>query len=351
LQFGVPPNRNIRRQIQKQVAREQKGSRAAALPSNSGIRTVIRVEPGTPVEEELLLLGALERLKCDYPAIRLEYATGRAEIARLLSPCPWFLKASHPIPAEESFARIVGNDFGLTLEEPDPEASHQAELAIYDRKHQAEVAKLQAHQQAAWDAGVKDLKVPIPEHNFHPRWHKSTGYYWQVVDQLGLPLEAPREPMSPYCIVPKSLEKETAQILREARLLTKSAVICDFTGEPAPVALLGAVAHVLPGLEIITRTELAAIGIDTIDRELAVLSHSNVRYLIAPVNRFLVTGWAAGVPNVLQVYTGGNPGWDGAHNRNNYVIARDRFTNDGIVNGLTTGLAILADKAKRKKTA
>jgi hypothetical protein len=187
----APPKMRGQREVLRRMRQLQpKTGRVAArtvVTNATAIRAIFRLEEGLPFTDELLLLSALEELKRQHNNIRLEYVTRNMDVYSLLKS-GWFLKAAHQTADDGSFNEIVGRDYGFTVDEGmAPEDCLQAEQAIYDRHHEALVAERQAQQKGPHDAGMKDLRIPIPDYMFYP----------QLAPDQRLALEARRHPGVP----------------------------------------------------------------------------------------------------------------------------------------------------------
>jgi hypothetical protein len=348
------------REIERRLSRANR--RADTAPSQTAAqKVVIRLDPDVAtVEEELCLLGALEALKQQHDKVQLVYAYRNKEIGAAIRN-RWFLKDAAICSCEETFDRLVGTAFGLTVAEPDPEAAFKAEQEIYEVDYQRRLAEVQGRQAAAQQAGVKDLVIPEPDHFFHPRWHRTNGYLWQVSEELGLLTKLPTEPIAPYSAFSQDLVREVLRPLQKAKLTAKPFVLFDFSAEADILALMKSLGEALPGYELVSLQELTrVIGNDAVSLTAALSqkSHRNAdgkvlpvcRYAVGPVGPMLTAAWAAGVPNILCLYSGANFQWDGLHAPNTFSVARDRLTDEQMPQSLIQALSFLTDKAKRKGT-
>lgn len=336
------------REVERRWSRANRKTEAA--PSRTAAqRVVIRLDPdvATP-EEELYLLGALELLKRQFDQVQFVYAYANKEIGPAIRN-RWFLKDSALCGGDNRFFDfLVGTDFGLTITEPDPLAAHQAEEAIYERQYQRRLAEVEELRRTDALGGLKDMVRPEPEHYFHPRWHKTNGYFWQVADALGFVPDVPQEPIAPFGAFSQTCCPGVYRSLQKARLFTRPSVVFDFSAENEILPMMAALGQSLPGYELVALQELArAIPADLVSLTSACF-HENCNYVVGPGGPLTTAAWAAGVPNILLLYRGANSQWDGVHPLNPFTVSRDRLTDPQMADTIAHAMGFLTSRAARK---
>ncbi|HYT44657.1 MAG TPA: hypothetical protein VEP90_20165, partial [Methylomirabilota bacterium] len=348
---GMPmPIRRIRRMHERHML----GTKRMSIAPTQGrpMRVVVRAQPNMEAGEELLLLGALEELKRSHDRIDLEYCTERVEIVDLLKG-NWFLRKVHivlhnptmksGIPIEglvtsdrswkvDQWDDVVGEDYGFTAFEPDPQAAVIAEEDRYRIIHQAEVDQKTFIWESYQARGMKDIVKEEVPYNFQPRWHKINAYLWSLSDRLGIQIDIPFSPIFPYGEINKNIRKRVQPLIAKSHITDSPFGIYDLRNETDEIGLVGIAGKMLHPINMVSiqvvEKELGSDkimgGLD-VDTLLCLLQHNNCKFVIAPVGNLLYSAWAAGVDNVLFLYTGVNHFWDGVQAKNSYAILRDRY--------------------------
>lgn len=341
-------NRRQRRWLEYQNPRRGFGVEGSATTLK---KTEVAVEPGLGVapEEELLILGGLRLLKEKHPQVELTYLSPTEEIPLLLKNA-FFLKSAHHVTSDEARDRLLGNTYRVTLDSPDPLEAYQAEENDYKKWFAAEKAEKEEQQRAYDMLGVKDIKVQMPVYAYEPQWHKSNAFLWKLVDTLGLPLKIPTKALPPFGTLPASAMKARQRQLEKIvlstgkRLASRSFVVCDFAHEPAAMALLGAAMKVFADYQVVTLQQVVKETDESLTTLLSLCHHPNCEYVICPVGPLATCAWAAEVPNIFQLYQGGNSLWDGTHARNEYALDRDKFSDQELPRAVEYALGILRQR-------
>jgi hypothetical protein len=334
------------RRVKRILERRRDGTprmKAAPLLSRP-MRVVVRLQPNSEAGEELLFLGALEELKRRHDRIDLEYVTSNLQVAALLKG-NWFLKTVTYLQDHREFDEVVGEDFSVTLFEPDPQAAAIAEEDRFKTNFQAEVEAKQYLQQMYQDQGMKDLVVEMPVYHFQAKWSKTNAYLWTVSDRLGIHVDIPFEAIPPYGEVPKEIRRKSLAAAGKEHITSQPFGIYDVRGEQNEIVLAGVIGKTLDPLRMFSVQELEkAVGSD-ISLQMGVFQSPNCEFVVAPVGDLLYAAWAAGVPNILTIYQGANPNWDGVHPVNGLPMYRDHFEDDKLPQAFYQNLKYMVDKA------
>lgn len=345
---NILPVRRVRRMIERQRYGTTRSKISPILASPQ--RVVIRLQSGVEPGEELLLLGAIRRLKTLHDRINLEYCTESQEIFEVLKG-NWFLRKTHLISSDSSWDELVGDDFGLILFDPDPQASSIMEESFYKSRYEAELASKTAQQQDYIERGMKDLLIEMPTYNFHSRWNKTNAYLWDMVDRLGLQVTLPIGVVSPYGEVNKEIRRNSQALAARAHITDTPFGIYDFRGEVNEIVLVGVTGKALDPIRLFSIQEVIKEVGGGIDSLLGVLSSHNCQFVAAPVGDLLVAAWAADVKNILTMYTGSNPMWDAAHPANGNYLGRDSYEDDQLPQAIYQSLIYMKEtwKTVRRK--
>jgi hypothetical protein len=328
----------------KQSRSGKRPGRRSIVPSytltNPKIRVVVRPSPEASAEEELLVLRAMELLKMGHDQLRLEYVTARPEIARLLRR-RWFLAACHLGEGDPFFDEMVDIDVGLTLENVERDAMRQVESDLYDASHQKALEQSAALQRRYDEAGMKDLKAPVPEHRFIPRWHKGNAYLWQLLDELGLPIDIPGTPLVPFNDVPAAERERVLQILAKQHITDKWFAVFDFRGATNPLPAMQMLAQLLPDHRLVSVAEITNLVGDDIVSLMAVFSHAHCDYVVGDSGPMTYAAWAVNVPFMVQYYDGEDLHWDGARAKSDYPLSKKEVGEDLLPQGIRSGITYL----------
>lgn len=314
-----------------------------APPSTVANRVVVRLAPGSSPEEELLLLGALRELKVGHDAIKLEYVTDSLEVFDYLKSA-WFLNGFHLIHTVDQFDDLVGLDFGVTVFEPDPSAAEIAEKVRYEAAFERETASKQALQQSYIDRGMKDLIVDMPVYNFHPRWHKTNAYLWSLSDELGITLDIPFAPIAPFYGTNKYIRDSVRKGLSKASINSRPFAIYDLRGEINEVSLAATVAKALEGYNTVSIQAIEKAVGSGLGSLLSVMSDTHCGFVVAPVGDVLYTAWAAGINNILCLYTGSRYTWDGADADNYMPLERDKYDDIKLPEAISKSIEFMLER-------
>ena len=316
-------------------------------------RVVVGPQPGIEEGEELVLLGAIRELKTQHDRIDLEYVTYNPEIFRLLKG-NWFLRHVHlqqPLSFPEvdyqlGFDDIVGNDFGLFVFEPDPQAAAIAEESKYKANFDAEVAQKTRIWESYQERGMKDIVNDLPVYNFQPQWHKSNGYLWSLADKLGVQVDVPFQAIAPYGELSSKVARAAQVAAAKAHFTDAPFAVFDFQNEETEIILAGVLGKALDPIKVFSLQALQKELGSGLTGILAVMMHRNCEYAVGPVGNFLYTAWAAGVPNILNLYTGNNWRWDGAAAHNTFPLAREQYDDERLPSAVYQGLMLLQERLK-----
>lgn len=359
------PVRRIRRMNERHVL-GTKRTTLAPLQSRP-MRVVVRAQPNIDAGEELLLLGALEELKRGHDRIDLEYCTERLEIVEILKG-NWFLRKVHlslhnPIPKNGTFPvefivskdhswkveqwdDVIGDDYGFTAFEPDPQASVIAEEDRYRIIHQAEVDQKTRIWESYQARGMKDIVLEDVPYNFQSRWHKTNSYLWSLADRLGIQIDVPFSPIQPYGDVNKSVRKRSQLLISKSHITDSPFCIYDLRNESDEITLVGVAGKMLHPINLVSMQVVEKEIGTSVDKLLCLLQSQNCKFVIAPVGDLLYSAWAAGVDNVLNFYTGSNFLWDGVQTANSYAVLRDRYEEEHLPGVLQQSLRYMLERMK-----
>lgn len=310
----------------------------------------VRNSPGSPITEELYLLAALEAVAHTETELRFAFGTPSLELVAQLQNA-WFLEEVKLLAGEADWTAWHGGAIALTLPEPDPQEALAAEAALYDAWHAAETGKIQRQQAAINAAGVKDLVLPLPEHRYQSGWHKTNGYMWSLGDYLGTPVGVPPMALPPYGELPRKREREYLRQFQKAGLTRRGFLIYDLEAESNPFALLGAMGSSFGETNWVSVGEVgSALGVTAdavpVDALIALCGHPNAWFAVGPVGKLTTAAWAAGLPNILELYSGANPSWDGTQGPNALRIERDRVPAEQFGTALAQAAQLLVARAR-----
>lgn len=346
------PIRQVRRKIDRQ--RNGKARLRTAPLLGSPMRVVFRPYPGASEGEELLMLGALETLKKLHDRIDLVYVSPSKNVVRMLKG-NWFLKEVYQCVSTLMFEEIVGDDFSITLFDPDPEVAAIAEEERYRTIHQREVEFKTAIKQMYDDKGMKDLVVDIPEYRFQRRWNRSNAYLWTVSDKLGLQINIPFDAIIPFGHLSARAKRDVLIAAAKDRITSQPFGVFDFRDEQNEMVFAGVVGKVIDPIRMFSIQEIEkAVGTDYTSIY-AVLQSEQCQWVVAPVGDLLYAAWAANVPNILTMYQGANPTWDGIAPvdydkgrrafTNGLPFQRDSYSDEDLPGALYQGLSYMVERA------
>lgn len=310
-------------------------------------RVVLGCPPGAEEGEELLILGAIKELKSQHDRVDLEYVTSSQAIYTLLKNS-WFLHQVHLLSVDAdwqlAFDDVVGNDFGLCIFEPDPQAAAIAEEYNYKAGFDQEVAQKTKIWEAYQAKGMKDIVKDLPVYNFNAQWHKSNGYLWSIADKLGIQVDVPFRTITPYGEITAKSARSAQCLASKAHLTDTPFGVFDFHEETLDMVLAGVLGKVMHPVKMVSLQSLQKeIGTDLIQL-LGVLSHKNCEFVAGPVGSFLFAAWAAGVPSIFNLYRGSNWRWDGVNAYNCFPLAVDQYDDERLPSAVYQGLVLLKER-------
>lgn len=321
------PNRAQRRAALRHMQRTEKKKpqretfRMKPLPPvATALRVLVQPDEFFTLEVELELLAALAELRRQQPQVKLSYQSQTPALQPYLKQA-WFLDRLSP--SQEATA------FRLEVSEPDPLAATQEEERQARLAYTRQVEYYQYQLRLIEQLGLQDMRPEPPgDYHFMPRWHRTQGFLWQLADQLGLEVEIPGQPLTPFLPLSQNNSRSLQAKLGQEKLTQQKFWVYNL--EPATEAeMLQQLQLFFPQARLISQAEVEALHPeDSLTALLGLLRHPNCVGTLGPVGSLTGAAWAAGVPYQVLLYQGSNYGWDGVQSPGVLSLDRGRFTDE-----------------------
>lgn len=319
-------------------------------------------EDNTSVQDELMVLGALQGLAISKPEYKIYFGTKRKDVYNAARTA-WFVEKVFLVDALDDLKKIAKDDTVLEVSEPDILAAAEAEKTRYDADFEKLVKERKKYFEDARKAGVKDLKEDLPEYSFIPNWSKTTGYLWQITEDLGIDLELPIKTvlnktsgrlyevteekdisLKPYINTSSDSKRVILNALKKQIPGNQSIVLVDIEDDPAKFSMYSTISTKFPNAKMIplkslqqTAKKLGSKEV-SLDMLATILEEIDCVAVVGSYGVLPYAAWAAGVNNICMLYDGNNPEWDTIDVKNKFLLHRSLYEDGQVAQALGQAL-------------